>query len=462
MLHSEMTLAWFAALLVSTLAAAAAESYLVAATAGKKFCLRLYLLDLVFFGISLSFKIWLALDLRETMYAYYLVFLLLWHYCLMRFGMNVRGLNCVWRTLLFTGLMLLSEGLISLLVTIFMSVFNISLQAIVWLPLEDWSPPAPLALLLNGVLTTAALFLTGLATNAVRRMWQRRGGAQPRVALIILREVLLAVSFIGIYAYLAGQAVTSQDGSSAGFARYLTEYSAVVLLCMPVLCVIASYIIQDVQYLRQRRLNSLYEYQRNAYEAVLGNQRRFRHNILNMLYGFEGTILSDDTGEIRRYYEQLIEKCALVNNDNVLALRRVTQPALNGLLLRVLDHARERSIPLQLHAEEGLNPCRRINAVDLCQIVGVLADNALEAAEKAEIRYVGISLSALAGGGMELLVRNTYAGEVHIEQLRREDSAPNGERGHGLPSCHAILRKNKNVFLNFHVSGQYVEAQLLL
>ena len=107
-----------------------------------------------------------------------------------------------------------------------------------------------------------------------------------------MREVLLAVSFIGIYAYLAGQAITGQDGSSVGFARYLTEYSAVVLLCMPVLCVIASYIIQDVQYLRQRRLNSLYEYQRNAYEAVLGNQRRFRHNILNMLYGFEGTILS--------------------------------------------------------------------------------------------------------------------------------------------------------------------------
>ena len=86
----------------------------------------------------------------------------------------------------------------------------------------------------------------------------------------------------------------------------------------------------------RRRLNTLYEYQRNAYEAVLGNQRRFRHNILNMLYGFEGTILSDDTGEIRRYYEQLIEKCALVNNDNVLALRRVTQPALKGLLLRCL------------------------------------------------------------------------------------------------------------------------------
>ena len=400
--------------------------------------------------------------MTHAAYAIFSMAFLALHYgCAIRFGTGIRGLPVIWWTLLHIGLVVLTEGMLALMI-LFSSALNLPLETLIWLPTDGWLVPASGGIILNGILSMTNMFLVAFAIRAVRRMWQRRGGAQPRVALIILREVLLAVSFIGIYAYLAGQAVTSQDGSSAGFARYLTEYSAVVLLCMPVLCVIASYIIQDVQYLRQRRLNSLYEYQRNAYEAVLGNQRRFRHNILNMLYGFEGTILSDDTGEIRRYYEQLIEKCALVNNDNVLALRRVTQPALNGLLLRVLDHARERSIPLQLHAEEGLNPCRRINAVDLCQIVGVLADNALEAAEKAEIRYVGISLSALAGGGMELLVRNTYVGEVHIEQLRREDSAPNGERGHGLPSCYAILRKNKNVFLNFHVSGQYVEAQLLL
>ena len=453
---------WGLALFGGMLAIAAGESSIAVSITGKPFRPRLFLINCGFFIIVVSSKMWLAAKMIHAAYAIFSMAFLALHYgCAIRFGTGIRGLPVIWWTLLHIGLVVLTEGMLALMI-LFSSALNLPLETLIWLPTDGWLVPASGGIILNGILSMTNMFLVAFAVRAVRRMWQRRGGAQPRVALIILREVLLAVSFIGIYAYLAGQAITGQDGSSAGFARYLTEYSAVVLLCMPVLCVIASYIIQDVQYLRQRRLNSLYEYQRNAYEAVLGNQRRFRHNILNMLYGFEGTILSDDTGEIRRYYEQLIEKCALVNNDNVLALRRVTQPALNGLLLRVLDHARERSIPLQLHAEEGLNPCRRINAVDLCQIVGVLADNALEAAEKAEIRYVGISLSALAGGGMELLVRNTYVGEVHIEQLRREDSAPNGERGHGLPSCHAILRKNKNVFLNFHVSGQYVEAQLLL
>ena len=126
-------------------------------------------------------------------------------------------------------------------------------------------------------------------------MW-RRGGAQPRVALIVLREVLLIFSLIAIYAYMSGQAIIAQDGSAEGFVQYLTEYSAIVLLCMPLLCVIASYIIQDVRYLHQRRLNRLYEYQQEAYEAALGSQQRFRHNIVNMLYGLEGAINSEGHG----------------------------------------------------------------------------------------------------------------------------------------------------------------------
>ena len=45
MQSTEMTLPWLAALLASTLAAAAADGYLAAAAAGRKFCLRLYLLN---------------------------------------------------------------------------------------------------------------------------------------------------------------------------------------------------------------------------------------------------------------------------------------------------------------------------------------------------------------------------------------------------------------------------------
>ena len=145
---------------------------------------------------------------------------------------------------------------------------------------DGWLLPEPTGIVLNGALTMMNMSIVALVCYAVRRMW-RRGGAQPRVALIVLREVMLIFSLIAIYAYMSGQAIIAQDGSAEGFVQYLTEYSAIVLLCMPLLCVIASYIIQDVRYLHQRRLNRLYEYQQEAYEAALGSQQRFRHNIVN-------------------------------------------------------------------------------------------------------------------------------------------------------------------------------------
>ena len=452
---------WGLSLFAGMLMVGAGESAIAATMTGKRFRPRLFFINCAFFIVVVGSKMWLAAGMGAEGYAVFSMAFLVLHYGgALRFGLDVRGFPLIWWTLLHIGLVVLTEAMLALELAV-CAVLSIPLAGLVWLPSDGWLLPEPTGIVLNGALTMMNMSIVALVCYAVRRMW-RRGGAQPRVALIVLREVLLIFSLIAIYAYMSGQAIIAQDGSAEGFVQYLTEYSAIVLLCMPLLCVIASYIIQDVRYLHQRRLNRLYEYQQEAYEAALGSQQRFRHNIVNMLYGLEGAINSEDTEEIRRYYEQLLEKCALANNDNVLALRRVTQPALNGLLLRVLDKARGMSLPLQLDVEEGLGPCRHINAVDLCQIVGVLADNALEAAERAEVRYVGIFLSALEDGGMELLVRNTYAGEVTMEQLRREKADAQAGHGHGLPSCYAILRRHRHVFLNFRVTGQYVEAQLLL
>jgi hypothetical protein len=41
-------------------------------------------------------------------------------------------------------------------------------------------------------------------------------------------------------------------------------------------------------------------------------------------------------------------------------------------------------------------------------------------------------------------------------------STKDGHEGQGLKSCYHILSRRKGAFLNFWVSGQYVQAQLLL
>ena len=105
---------------------------------------------------------------------------------------------------------------------------------------------------------------------------------------------------------------------------------------------------------------------------------------------------------------------------------------------------------------------RTLPDTDLCQVLGVLQDNAIEAADKAEERFVSVEIRAVENG-VEIIVKNTYAGEITPEKLTRGGvSTKEGHEGQGLRSCYEILSRRKGAFLNFWVTGQYVQAQLLL
>jgi two-component system sensor histidine kinase AgrC len=184
--------------------------------------------------------------------------------------------------------------------------------------------------------------------------------------------------------------------------------------------------------------------------------------MVNMLYGLEGELISGDREKVTAYYNQMREKCALVNNENISALERVTNPSVSAVLLRAVDRARQLSLPINLYVQEQTLFPRTLSEADLCQVLGVLLDNAIEAANGAEERFVSVELRNV-DSSLEIIVKNTYAGEVSPQALTAGGaSTKEGHEGQGLKSCYHILSRRKGAFLNFWVSGQYVQAQLLL
>lgn len=239
---------------------------------------------------------------------------------------------------------------------------------------------------------------------------------------------------------------------------YILLAASVALL----LAVALSYLFQDINYLVQsQRLNTL-EQQHQISRSLMQNLRFFRHNTINMLYGLEGALLSDDRERISTYFAEIKEKCALINNENISALERITNPSINALVLHAIDRARVLNLPLNLYVQQGTTFSHALGDADLCQLMGVLLDNALEAAHPARERHVLIELRNV-DDALELIVSNTYDGTVDPERLSRGGtSTKEGHAGQGLKSCYHILSRHKNVCLNFWVTGQYVRAQLLL
>lgn len=220
--------------------------------------------------------------------------------------------------------------------------------------------------------------------------------------------------------------------------------------------------LHDIQYIRQLQRNDTLEQQRAISDSLLINLRYFRHNMINMLYGFEGMILSGELQKIKEYYRDITAKCALINNENIAALERISNPALNSLLLRALNRAREIDLPMNLYVQPKVMVSRRIKASDLCQVLGVLLDNAIEAASQAQERFVSVEIRNL-NNVTEIIIKNTYTGKIQQSDLYSGmRSTKPGHTGEGLRSCHEIIQKSRRLHLNFFVTDQYVSAQLLL
>lgn len=220
------------------------------------------------------------------------------------------------------------------------------------------------------------------------------------------------------------------------------------------------YIIQDLRTQMLTRQNNSLTQQQSAYDALLTDVRVFRHNIANMLYGFEGKILSGNVEEIRGYYEQMARECARINNENAVALGYIRNGAASALLLNKIRAANEEKIPIYVTVEERLS-WRGLRDRDMCQLLGALIDNAIEATRGAATPYVAIEICNVAGD-MEIIIRNTFEDGADLGFLTGAlKSTKEGHDGLGLSSVQGILKENKNVIMNQIQRGRYVETMLL-
>lgn len=319
----------------------------------------------------------------------------------------------------------------------------------------------PESVLVMYAVATLAQCLLAAALLAFRRIKQfkkkdSRRWLYTKIIIRLITLILLGGSALYFISIVLVPKIRMEE-----FMELSTEYTIAFVVPAGLLLVTVSYLAQDIRYIDQLRRNETLERQRMISQSMLKNLRFFRHNMINMLYGLEGAMLTGNTDDIRTYYREMERRCALVNNENIIALERVTIPTLNALLLRAIDLAREREIPFSLYVQEGLRPARGLSSGELCQILGVLLDNALEAAEDSKEPYVLVEIRSI-DGMMELIVKNTYSGKIHKAVLRGGHSTKEGHAGVGIASCHDILRHKQNAFLNYDVGWQYVRSQLLI
>ena len=226
---------------------------------------------------------------------------------------------------------------------------------------------------------------------------------------------------------------------------YLVPYCVLVLVMVALEAGLVVHLGQRLDTARkmeaQRDVIAQQQLYERDLEAIRQEVRGFRHDYKNLLAGLseqadEGELdqlraaLSElDAGFDRRIGEK-IRVSAQVGNVRV--------PQARSLLLSKLAAMGQKGIDCRL---EVLYPVETVgmDVWDFTRCLGILLDNAAEAALEAEAPWVEVVLLA-QGEGLSLRVSNPYAGTVDPDKIWAEGFSTKGEdRGLGLPSYQRIL-----------------------
>lgn len=344
-------------------------------------------------------------------------------------------------------------------------ILSVFLAELLTSPALFWFFTAEQIQLAKDTLTPATVtiaMLSGLSVNllalcalAARRTWEvKRPGTHPQW-LYLMRPLALLLLALGTIA------ITLRRVAQLNPAQQLMEINFCYLAIAFLLVLSSTYISQDLKYLQIARSNEKLLRQQRIYDTLLTETRAFRHNIANMLYGLEGVLMHGDVERIRAYYAQMRNQCARINNENITALERIPSPAVSALLLQKLQRAKELDVLIYLNVEQDMT-WRGIRDADMCQLLGILTDNAIEAAQRAPAKFVQATFGK-TGDAMEVIIRNTYDTQgVDMGFLLGEPaSAREGHEGLGLKSAREIIARQRRVVMNQFPRGRYIETLLL-
>ena len=308
----------------------------------------------------------------------------------------------------------------------------------------------PLTYLLQ-LLSGGSILISAVVWHVIRSVIVNSSVRQ-RIGYLIRPLLMLGVTC----ALFAKALLTMPDADQLTRLKYLLPDFVMIVLLL-ICCV--TYAAQDIRHYQQLLQNQRLLHQQSLQELLFQDMRLFRHNISNMLYGLQGMMLGDDVQALRAYYQRMVENCQIINNENVVALRRIPSVPVSALLLNKVQQANGCDIPFFVTVEERI-AWGGLGDDKMTQVVGALVDNAIEAAMASDAPYVAFE-AGNKDGMLVLTVRNTYSGEppVFTDSII---SSKEGHEGLGLKSVRRIVRHTRSGVFNIYTRGRYVEASVMI
>ena len=168
---------------------------------------------------------------------------------------------------------------------------------------------------------------------------------------------------------------------------------------------------------------------------------------------------------LKEYYSQVLDDCQRVNNLALLSPEVINNPAIYSLLTAKYHDATELGIKFNLEIFMDLSTIN-MKIYELTRILGILIDNAIEAASQCEEKEITITFRKDNKKNKQLfIIENTYINkDVNIDEIfeKGKTSKKNEDvksHGLGLWEVRQTVKRNKNLDLYTTKSEKYFKQQ---
>jgi two-component system sensor histidine kinase AgrC len=176
---------------------------------------------------------------------------------------------------------------------------------------------------------------------------------------------------------------------------------------------------------------------------TLQKLRRIKHDQADHLSVLKFMIKNNNFDEADKYI------CEIQNNpdSNVdTAVYNIENVALYGIISAKMDKARNTGITFNLKTAGTINSIPSIRVSELCEILGIYLDNAIEAAEASSKKAINMSVIEYTDS-VDFKISNSCDEKPIMSKLKKDGYSTRGgpDRGHGLAIVDRILKKYKHV-----------------
>jgi PAS domain S-box-containing protein len=208
------------------------------------------------------------------------------------------------------------------------------------------------------------------------------------------------------------------------------------------------------------KINSQLQLYIEENEKLMLELRRFRHDVLNILYGLNGYIESKDWTGLKKYFDEIQDQVEVLKDNNLFSIEKIKILALRGLLTAKLMAAKIKNISMQITAESDIIiEDKDIREIDLCEVLGIYLDNAIEASEQAVDKRISVYIHEEADC-ISIVVENTFKNRPNMAAIAKGLSTKGKGRGLGIKLSKDILLQYPNILHNTFLTPKMFVQEL--